>query len=52
MCTVKVTVRLVGSCRRMGKADGHLEQCVGFAVVLLGNEISCFVERLHKEMLI
>ena len=52
MCTVKVTVRLVGSCRRMGGVDGHLEQWIGFAGVLLGNEITSFVERLYKEMLI
>ena len=39
MCTVKVTVQLAGSCRRMGGADGHLEQWVGFTGVLLENEI-------------
>ena len=33
MCTVKVTVRLAGSCRRMGGVDGHLEQWIGFAGV-------------------
>ena len=40
----EVTVRLAGSCRRMGGADGHLEQWVSFAGVLLGNEPSCFVK--------
>ena len=43
--SVKVTVPLAGSCRRMGGVDGHLEQWVRFAGVLLGNEHSCFVER-------
>ena len=37
---MKVTVRLAGSCRRMGGVDGHLEQWVGFAGVLFGNEHS------------
>jgi len=41
---VKITVRLAGSCRRMGVVDDHLEQCVRFAGVLLGNQPSCFVE--------
>ena len=31
--TVKFTVRLAGSCRRVGGVDGHLEQRVGFAGV-------------------
>jgi len=44
VCTVKVTVRLAGSCRRMGGIDGQLEQWIRFAGVLLGNEPSCFVE--------
>ena len=39
---MKVTVRLAGSCRRMGGVDGRLEQWIGFAGVLLGNEISSF----------
>ena len=52
MCTVKVTVQLAGSCRRMGGVDGHLEQWIGVAGVLLGNEISSFVERLYEETLI
>ena len=52
MCTVKVTVRLAGSCRRMGGVDDHLEQWIGVAGVLLRNEISSFVERLYEEMLI
>ena len=52
MCTVKVTVRLAGSCGWRGGVDGHLEQWVGFAGVLLRNEISSFMERLYKEMLI
>ena len=34
VCTVKVTVRLAGSCRMMGGVDGQLEQWVGFAGVL------------------
>ena len=34
VCTVKVTVRLAGSCRRMGGVYRHLEQWVGFAGVL------------------
>ena len=38
--TVKVTVRLAGSCRRMGGVAGHLEKWVGFARVLFGNLIS------------
>ena len=37
MSTVKVTVRLAGSCRRVGGVDGHLEQRVRFAGVLFGN---------------
>jgi len=44
VCTVKVTVQLAGSCRRMGGVDGHLEQWVRFAGVLPGNEPSCFVK--------
>ena len=40
---VKVTVRLVRSSRRMGGVDGHLEQWVGFAGVLFGNEPSSLV---------
>ena len=32
--TVKVTVRLAGSCRRVEGGDGHLEQSVGFAGIL------------------
>ena len=28
---VKVTVRLAGSCKRMGRVDGHLQQWVKFA---------------------
>ena len=43
-CTVKVTVRLAGPCRRMGGVDVQLEQWVGFAGVLLGNELSFCVE--------
>ena len=50
--TVKVTVRLAGSCRRMGGVYGHLEQWVGLAGVLFGDEIFSFVERLYEEMLI
>ena len=42
MCTVKVAVRLAGSCRRIGGVDGQLEQWVGFAGVLLGNSILVF----------
>ena len=37
---MKVTVRLAGSCRRVGGFDDHLEQWVGFAGVLFGNELS------------
>ena len=44
VCTVKVTVPLAMSCRRMGGVDGQLEQSVGFAGLLLGIELSCFVE--------
>ena len=50
--TVKVTVRLAGSCRRVGGVDGHLEERVGFAGVLFGNEPSRFVKCLYEELLI
>ena len=49
---MKVTVRLAGSCRRMGGVDGHLEQWVGFTGVLFGNEHSRFVKCLYEELLI
>ena len=39
VCTMKVAVRQAGSFRRMGGDDGQLEQWVGFARVLLGNEL-------------
>ena len=52
MCTVKVTVRLAGSCRRMEGVYSHLEEWVGLAGVLFGDEIFSFVERLYEEMLV
>ena len=47
---MKVTVQLAGSCRRVGGVDGHLEQWVGFAGVLFGNEPSRFVKCLYEEL--
>ena len=49
---VKVTVRLTRSSKRMGGVDGHLEQWVGFAGFLFGDEPSNLVVRLYKEMFI
>jgi len=49
---VKVNVRLAGSCRRVGGVDCHLEQWVGFAGVLFGNEPSRFVKCLYEELFI
>ena len=52
MCTVKVSVRIARSSRRMGGVYSQLEQLVGFAGVLFGNEPSSLVVRLYKEMFI
>ena len=47
--TVKVTVRLAGSCRRVGGVEGHLEQRVGFAGVLVGNEHTIHIPVQHHD---
>ena len=49
---MKVTVRLAGSCGKVGRVDGHLEQWVGFARILFGNEPSRFVKCLYEELFI
>ena len=47
---MKVYVRPDGSCRRVGRVDGCLEQMVGFSGAIFRNDPSRLLKYLYKEL--